>query len=99
MAIKVKTEFNGITLDEGYFKITHVSANCVDGNVYFSGALWANKQARDDGKQPVIDNYYSNSFTSSDKTGNLVEQAYDYINTLAEEYDREKTLFGGGVAV
>ena len=99
MAIQLKTEFNGILLDEGYFKITNVSANCVDGNVYFAGSLWANQEARNNGKEPVIQNFYANSFTSADKTGNLVQQAYDYINELAGQYGREQALFGEGTAV
>ena len=56
MAIQLKTDLtNGISLDAGYFKITNVSANMVDGNVYFSGALWASADAKNSGKKPVMD--------------------------------------------
>ena len=94
MAILIsgKTE-HGIDLKNGYFKITDIHLDN-DDNVRFSGTLWLNQTARYEDKQPLVKIYYMNSFKTMDKTGNLLEQVYNYITELAETYDSEKALFG-----
>lgn len=100
MAIQVDTALsNGLTINAGYFKIERVSLNNTTGSLYFSGALYANKQARLDNKEPVVQQYYSNSF-KADKEGNLLEQAYNYIKLLAENEEcPESKLFANNVDV
>lgn len=101
MALKVNiTLKNGLALSEGYFKIERVSLSNVDGELYFTGALYANEQSRLDSKPPVVSDYYQNSF-AADKEGNLLEQAYEYIKGLAgdeKEYP-EKALFADFIDV
>ena len=93
MAISVKAELNsGLAIEGGYFKITNLMVD--GGRVHFYGALWVNEETKNQDKPPINPRYYSNSMQLQDKTGNLFEQAYDYITQLTKEYDKEKELFG-----
>ena len=62
--------------------------------------LYASEQARMDGKER-IETYYR-LHIPCDKTGNLVQQAYEYVNAQLESEDGDiqlKNLFSGVVSV
>ena len=89
----------GITLDEAYIRVEDVSLDTKRDKLYCAFNLYASEQARLDGKDR-IETYYR-LHIPCDKTGNLVQQAYEYVNVqLASGGDSEVTrLFDGVVSV
>lgn len=98
MALQINVTLEtGLRLSEGYFKVERASVDNSTGEIFFGGSLYASAQARLEGRPPVMPGYYQNSF-AGDKEGNILEQAYDYIKSLAgdaEETYPEKALFCG----
>ena len=90
----------GITLENAYIRVEDVALDTKRDMLYCVFNLYASEQARMDGKER-IETYYR-LHIPCDKTGNLVQQAYEYVNAQLESEDGDiqlKNLFSGVVSV
>jgi len=75
----------GVEFTDLYFKINRLSYNDENKELYFAGAFYLNKQAREDGLRPVENGVLCEILTLEDKTVNLYEYVYNYIKEKAKE--------------
>ena len=91
MALKISTQnpYDG-TASEAYFKIVETNINWLNRSSHITLVGWVDRQARLDGKQPIISRSYD--WSGEDFPFDFEELDEEGMNTVKIAYDKIKSL-------
>ncbi len=99
MALQKPMELStGIVLDNSYHRLTSVILDYINKNFQLVVSIFVNQQMREEGKNQILTNYYTNSdretfdeyfsIESLNQSGqNPVERGYVYLKSLPDYQD------------